>query len=145
MESIAKLIPDLGLWNFGNGISPSDWIFAEGRADQALSFCELLWPEISSFESYVLREPINMDNLRGWENGGRNRQQTELGMNAYLIEDIFPQDSTAVELKGKQIACLANFMVEMLTAKLAITFPDRSFSVVVIDDDDDFGVSFYQC
>ncbi|WP_448663197.1 hypothetical protein ACG3SL_00525 [Sphingomonas sp. CJ20] len=144
MAITAKLIPELDLWNFCKGISPSDWIYGEGRADHALGFCAMLWPEVSIFERYVLREPINVEHLRGWENAGRDRTQIETAMNAYFLDNIFPGDVAQPELKEAQLARLAQNMVEMLTAKLTTRFPDRTFSAFVIDDGEDFAVSFHQ-
>ena len=65
-------------------------------------------------------------------------------MNAYQLEGIFPDDPTSSELKIAQVDCLAGVMVEMLWAKLTSAFPDCSFDVFVIDDGDDFCVSFHQ-
>ena len=104
----------------------------------------MLWPELVIFEHYVLRAPINIDHLRGWENGGRERQQIETAMNAYFLENIFPYDAAQSELKDQQVTHLAQMMVEMLTAKLNATFADRQFSVFLIDDGEDFAVSFHQ-
>ena len=66
MVTIPNLIPELALWNFGKGISPDDWIRGEGRADHALGLCAMLWPEISCVGPYILREPVNMEYLKGW-------------------------------------------------------------------------------
>jgi hypothetical protein len=140
-----ELIPELALWNDGAGIAAAEWICGEGRADHALGFCALFWPEIRRFEGYVLREPINEEHLRGWESSGtRSRQEIEAAMNAQFLEGVFPADPAPLPLMARQLDRLARIMVDMLTAKLAMAFPDSRFSVFVIDDGDDFAVSFHQ-
>ncbi len=64
-------------------------------------------------------------------------------MNAYLLDGIFPNDQADEILKATQSEYLATIMVEMLSAKLARTFPERRFSTFVLSGDD-FGVSFHQ-
>jgi len=39
MTNVSDFIPELAEWNNGQGITPSDWIWIEGRADHALGFC----------------------------------------------------------------------------------------------------------
>ena len=144
MTTIPDLIPELRLWNNGNGISPDGWIFIEGRADHALGFCSLLWPEFIEFDGYVLRAPIDVERLRGWESSGDlTRQQIEIAMNAYLLEGVFPQDQTDEVLKQAQCEHLTTIMVEMLEAKLARDFPKRRFSAFAMSGYD-FGVTFHQ-
>ena len=79
MTDFSKLIPELGGWNRGYGASPVDWISVEGRADHALGFCSLLWPDILLFEGYVLRGPLDISRLRGWERAGLFEDQGPVG------------------------------------------------------------------
>ena len=141
---LSELIPELALWNNGDGISPDAWIFIEGRTDHALGFCSFLWPEFVEFEGYVLRAPLDTARLRGWESSGKlARQQIETAMNAYLLEGVFPQDPADDALKVMQCDRLAIIMADMLGAKLGRDFPARRFSTFVMDGED-FGVSFHQ-
>jgi len=145
MESLLNLLPELAEWNDGDGIAPSDWILGVGRGSHALALCSLLWPEVAAFEGYVLRKPVNVDHLKGWEAGGRaSRQQIENAMNMLFLEDIFPDDQCESALKAAQTLRLAQIMVDMLSAKLAREFQSRRFKVFIIDDGDDFGVTFHQ-
>lgn len=142
--SVADLIPELGRWNNGQGISPDNWIGIEGRADHALAFCTLLWPEIVEFEGYVLRGPLDIERLRAWEHrGDLSRQQIETAMNAYLLDEVFPQDMADAALKSAQCDRLLTIMADMLEAKLTRDFPERVFSAFRLSGDD-FGVSFHQ-
>ena len=144
MTDASDLIPELARWNNGEGISPDTWIFIEGRADHGLGFCALVWPELVEFEDYVLRAPLDVERLRGWERvGGITRQQIEIAMNAYLLDVVFPQDETESVLKEAQCVHLANIMADMLGAKLAREFPERRFSAFAMSGDD-FGVTFHQ-
>ncbi len=84
-----------------------------------------------------------MERLRGWESGGCTHQQIETAMNAFLFDGIFPDDPTEDSLKDSQSERFATIMADMLSAKLVRDFPERRFSVFVMDGDD-FGVSFHQ-
>ncbi|EAT07382.1 hypothetical protein NYF14_17425 [Sphingobium sp. 10 DY56-G10] len=143
MTNVSHLIPQLAEWNNGQGITPADWIWIEGRADHALGFCSFFWPEFVSFEGYVLRGPLDVERLRGWENEGHTRQQIETAMNAFLLEGVFPNDPTESQLKETQADQLAKRMAAMLHAKLAHDFPERRFSAFTLEGED-FGVSFHQ-
>lgn len=141
--NVTALIPELARWN-DNGISPDDWIFIEGRADHALGFCSLLWPEFVEFEDYVLRAPVDVGRLRDWERAGdRSRRQIETAMNSHLLDGAFPQDGADEALKNAQSECLATIMADMLAAKLARDFPHRRFATFVLSGED-LGVSFHQ-
>ncbi|WP_199555996.1 hypothetical protein [Sandaracinobacteroides hominis] len=144
MTSVSPLIPELARWNNGKGIAPDSWIFVEGRADHALGFCSFLWPEFVKFEGYVLRSPLDVERLRGWERSGEHtRQQIETAMNAFLLEGAFPTDKAESELKEKQCERLAEIMADMLAAKLACDFPGLHFETFTMSGYD-FGVSFHQ-
>ena len=144
MLNLTDLIPELARWNDGTGISPDAWIFIEGRADQALAFTALVWPEFLEFEGYILRGPLDVERLRGWERAGDlSRQQIETAMNAYLLDGMFPQDTAAATLKEAQCQRLAAIMADMVSAKLARDFPERKCSAFVLSGVD-FGVSFHQ-
>ena len=143
MAPLFDLIPELALWNNGRGIAPDHWIFIEGQADHSLGFCALLWPDFVQFEGYVLRGPLDVARLRGWEGGGYKREQIETAMNVFLLEGIFPNDPTVSSLKEIQSERLATIMADMLAAKLARDFPEHRFATFVLNGDD-FGVSFHQ-
>lgn len=64
-------------------------------------------------------------------------------MNAYLLEGLFPDDTTAEQLKARQLERLAATMADMLSAKLARDFPARRLHAFVLDGED-FGISFHQ-
>jgi hypothetical protein len=143
MTHLADLLPALREWNDGAGISPEDWIFIEGRADHALGFCSMFWPEFVEFEGYVLRAPLDVARLRGWESAGHPKEALETAMNAFFFDDMFPDDQTEESLKSAQSERLATIMSDMLSAKLKRDFPERSFSTFVLEGDDS-GVSFHQ-
>lgn len=143
MMNVSELIPVLALWNNGAGIAPDSWIYINGRADHALGFCSLFWPEFVQFEGYVLRAPFDEARLRGWEASSYTRQQIETAMNAYLLDTIFSQDDTGERLKAAQKDRQVTIMADMLAAKLARDYPDRRFVAFAMQDDD-FGVSFHQ-
>ncbi|MET4899034.1 hypothetical protein RN629_18265, partial [Sphingomonadaceae bacterium jetA1] len=98
-------------------------------AKVVIAFCTLLWPEIVEFEGYVLRGPLDIERLRAWEHhGDLSRQQIETAMNAYLLDEVFPQDTADAALKSAQCDRLLTIMADMLEAKLTRDFPERVFS-----------------
>src|SRR3569832_735666 len=143
MTEVTDLLPELKKWNEGAGISPDAWIFIEGRADHALGFCSLFWPDFVQFEGYILRAPLDVERLRSWESAGHSKQQIETAMNAFLFDCMFPDDPAEPELKSAQLDRLATFMAEMLLAKLKRDFPEACFSAFVLEEAD-FGLSFHQ-
>jgi hypothetical protein len=143
MNDIPDLLPELSLWNEGAGIAPDAWIFIEGQADHALGFCSFLWPELTRFEGYVLRTPLDVARLRGWEKQGHTRQQIETAMNAFLLDGVFPLDATDAALKQARSERMAAIMADMLAAKLARDFPECRFAAFTLSGYD-FGVSFHQ-
>lgn len=143
MAEVIDVLPELRLWNEGTGISPDDWIYIEGRADHALGFCSLFWPEFEELDGYVLRAPLDVERLRSWERAGHSRQQVETAMNAFLFDYMFPDDGTELSLKEVQLKRLATIMADMLAAKLGRDFPGRQFSAFVLEGAD-FGLSFHQ-
>lgn len=143
MAKVTDLLPELRKWNEGAGISPDDWIYIEGRADHALGFCSLFWPEFVQFDGYVLRAPLDVERLRSWESAGHSRQQIETAMNAFLFDFMFSDDNTERELKSAQLRRLATIMADMLGAKLRREFPEFGFVTFVLEGAD-FGLSFHQ-
>lgn len=143
MAAVTDVLPDLRKWNAGAGISPEDWIYIEGRADHALGFCSLFWPEFAEVDEYILRAPVDVERLRSWERAGLSRQQVETAMNAVLYDHMFPDDETEPSVKSAQLKRLATIMSDMLMTKLNRDFPDRRFSAIVLEGAD-FGLSFHQ-
>jgi hypothetical protein len=139
-----NLLPELALWNGGAGIALDDWIYCVGRSDHALGYFALAWPEFEVFEGYVLRGPLDIERLRGWENASLERKQIEICMNMSALELAFPDEDADAQLKAARLKTFAVIISEIWGAKLRRDFPERSFSVVVIDNEDDFGVSFHQ-
>ena len=103
----------------------------------------MLWPELTLFEGYVLRTPLDVERLREWERTGCSRQQVETAMNAYFLNGMFPDDPTDEVLKDTQCEYLAMVMADMLSAKLTRQFPERRFAAFIMSGDD-FGICFHQ-
>lgn len=92
----------------------------------------------------MLRAPIDVERLRGWERGGHTREQIETAMNVSFLELVFPDEDDTDPLKAARLTSFAAIIADMWDAKLRRGFPARSFSAFVIDNEDDFGVSFHQ-
>jgi hypothetical protein len=140
----SDLLPELTTWNGGSGINAEDWILSIGRTSDALGYAALFWPDFVALEAFVLRGPVNVERLREWQTTDATAQQIEAAMNMLFLENVFPEDDASEHLREARVSHLAAQMAEMLSAKLEREFPDRKFSVLVIDDEDDFGVTFHQ-
>jgi len=137
-------MPSLAGWNAGVGIAPDDWIWIEGQAEQALGYCALFWPDIEVVEDFILRAPYHIDSLRKWQETGRSRKLIEKAMNFVSLEGAFTGIEQSGEQYEHQLKHISKLMADMWDAKLRRDFPDRDFSVIVVNRDDDFGVTFHQ-
>jgi hypothetical protein len=138
------LLPSLADWNDGRGVIPLDWIWTVGRAEHALGYCALFWPDFEIVDDFVIRTPFSADNLQGWRITGQSRRLIENAMNLCSLEGAFPDVEEHGDLYEAQLRHLGGVMADMWSAKLLRDFPDRKFAVHVVDDDDDFGVTFHQ-
>ena len=143
--SIPKhLMPSIADWNAGVGVAPSDWIWIVGRAEHALGYCALLWPDFETIDEFVLRVPFSNDRLRDWQKTRRSRRLIENAMNLVLLNGAFPDAEERGDLYEAQLKQIGKVMADMWEAKLKRDFPDREFAVIIVDDSDDFGVTFHQ-
>ncbi len=65
-------------------------------------------------------------------------------MNLVSLEGAFPAAEEQGDLSEAQLRQLGKVMAEMWEAKLNRDFPARKFAALIVDDDDDFGVTFHQ-
>ncbi|MBP2277756.1 MULTISPECIES: hypothetical protein [Sphingomonas] len=144
MPNIAALIPQLQTWNDGNGISPEDWLCGVARSDEAVAYTAFFWPKLVIHKDYVLRHDFSLKNLEINEAARSTRQQIEAMLNYNSLEHFFRGDGEVEAVADERARYVGAIMVDMLDAKLRRDMPGRQFRVALIDDDEDFAVTFWQ-
>jgi hypothetical protein len=144
MADMEALIPELQTWNDGSGISSVDWLSGVARSDEAVAYTALFWPKLVVHKDYVLRHDFSLENLAINEAGRSTRQQTEAMLNYNSLEHFFRGDREVEAVADERARYVGTMMADMLDAKLRRDMPDRQFQVELIDDDDDFAVTFWQ-
>lgn len=144
MATVAKLIPELQSWNEGTGVSPEAWLSGSARSDEAVAYTALFWPDIIIHKEYVLRRDFSLENLAVSEAAGSSRSQIEAMLNYNSLESFFRGEGEHEAVADARARYVGLVMVDMLDAKLHRDMPDRRFKVELIDDADDFAVTFWQ-
>lgn len=141
-----ELVPSIKDWPTWEDMTPADWAGAEGTYEHAIGYSFYFWPEFIAVGDYVLRaDPYEPENLRSWEKAtDNNRQAIEAVLNHVHICDLHSEG----EPSETQVRYLGRTLKEMLEAKLARDFPDRSFEVDFNDEPGldliDYQVTFWQ-
>jgi hypothetical protein len=139
----SPLVPALQSWNEGRGADLIDYLYSAARSDTAVAYAALLWPRIVRFEGYVLRAEFSEAHLRGWEGQGMSREQVESAVNFLPIGDMFmTEDHTP--LLERRLRFLGETLASTHNAKLQRDFSELHFEVRVVDDGDDYGITFFQ-
>lgn len=144
MTSMTTLIPELQTWNDGSGISPEGWLSGSARSDEAVAYTALFWPKLVIHKDYVLRHDFSRKNLEINEAAQATRSQIEAMLNYNSLEDYFRGEGEVQAVADERARYVGAMMVDMLDAKLRRDMPNREFRVELIDDDDDFAVTFWQ-
>lgn len=140
------LIPELGEWNNGDGISAQGWIESIGSYPLAVGYSLVFWPRFERFGRYVLREGFSERALRGFEaQAGSSRVSVEWVMNHLHLADIHVNAEAPTEA---QLRYLGRLLREIHAVKLGADFPDLRFEVEFNDepglDPIDYQLSFWQ-
>jgi hypothetical protein len=144
-QDFQELIPELRLWNNGDGISADGWISCSGTYPLAVGYSLIFWPRFVRFEGYVLRDGFSEESLRGFERQtGGHRAAIEQVMNHIHLADIHCQELSS----EAQLRYLGRVLRDIHEVKLRSDFPDLSFNVEFNDqpglDPLDYEVSFWQ-
>ncbi|HEX8667345.1 MAG TPA: hypothetical protein VF727_03125 [Allosphingosinicella sp.] len=140
------LIPELRLWNDGEGIPAGEWIGCVGTYPLAIGYSLIFWPRFVRFEEYVLREGFCEDALRAFEQQpGSTRTSVEWVMNHVHPIDIHCNEENVSEA---QLRYLGRVLKDIHEVKLRADFPDLRFTVEFNDeprlDPVDYQMSFWQ-
>ena len=146
-KEINKLIPELLLWNNGEGIDAEDWLSCMGNYELAVAYAEFFWPQFVEHDGCVFRGSVNEKNYRDWIVSTKSHKTSvEAVMNHVHILDIFPDVEKPPS--KEQIRYLGRKLKEMWKAKLLRDFPDKNITVSFHEDDSDdllnYEITFYQ-
>ncbi len=138
------LLPELTAWDHGKGVDPLSYLYTIAKSDAAVVYSSLFWPTFVVFDGYVIRDDVSVQLVRDWKKGSAaTRQQVEAAVNYLGIGDLFMNEEPS-ELLEQRIAFLGQAVAEIYKAKLARDFPERRFIVSVIDEEDEYAVTFCQ-
>ena len=142
-----KLIPELQLWNNGQGIDIESWLSCVGSYEHAVAYGRLFWPEFTIHDGCVLFAGFNEESYRGFmESTNGHKRSVETVMNHRHILDLFPDVSE--DPSEELIVYLGRLLKDMWAAKLARDFPERRIIVSFPEDpgDDllDYEITFFQ-
>ncbi len=148
-KSAHDLIPELGQWNNGKGISIEGWISCIGNIRHAIGYSRLFWPNFVEHKGCIfLASHFDEAKFNDWaESTNWNLTAIESVINHLHILDLFPNDSEATK---EQIIYLGGNLKKMWEAKLAFDFPSAQISVIFDYDKDDpdgllgFEITFFQ-
>jgi hypothetical protein len=124
----SKLIPELGQWNNGDGISVEAWINCMGSFELAIGFSVLFWPYFVEHEGCVFFGGFSEESYRGFMQAcGGDRRRVEAVMNHRHLSDLFckPEDSATEQ----QLLYLGRVLKDIWQTKLTRDFPERKFVV----------------
>ena len=144
---LAELVPEIGLWNNGCGISLDLWIRCVANIEHAIGFGELFWPDFVEHDGCVLFAGFSEESFLGFmRQTGGDRRRVEVVMNHRHILDLFGgHDSSPTR---SQIVYLGRLLKEMWSAKLQRDFLGKrcvvSFSDEPSEDLLGYEVTFFQ-
>jgi hypothetical protein len=146
-EEMNKLIPELPLWNNGDGIDIEGWVSCMGNYEFAVAYGEFFWPRFVEHDGCIFRGEAHEKTYRDWIDHTRgDKTGVESVMNHVHIMDIFPNVETPPS--KEQIIFIGKKLKEMWEAKLTRDFPDRTITVSFSEEDSDdlldYVVTFYQ-
>jgi len=143
MVDFKKLIPELAEWNNGDEIDIENWIDCIGNFKHAIAYSTIFWPDFIEFEDCVFKaQHFNEANVLNWlKHTSGDKQATEKVVNHLHLDDLFPN---AEDTTDEQEEYLANIIKEMWEMKLERDFPNRNFEVILINDEFELQITFYQ-
>src|SRR6266496_1283812 len=146
-KTFADLIPELKLWNHGQGIDIDAWIACIGNFEQAIGYSRLFWPDFVEHDGCVLAAGFSEESYRGFmaQTGG-NKRAVESVMNHRHIVDLFGDPK--LRPTREQVVYLGRILKDLWSAKLRRDFPTRSITVSFregeYEDLTDYEITFFQ-
>jgi hypothetical protein len=140
-----ELLPELQAWNEGKAVGPLDYVYGVTTPEMLLACCALFWPEFVEFGGYILRRGFSIENLRAWERSpAATKRQTEAAVNYLGIGDLFPSEEQESDLTRARLEYLGGVLCDAYSAKLERDFPERTFKVEMIENEDEYALTFFQ-
>lgn len=129
-----ELIPELKAWDDHNGdeTTPVEWGNAMGNYSFAIAYASLIWPEFVEQDGMVFRERVTAEQAQQWMSQFNDKKTIEAMVNHFHILDI-QHPGAWQEVSETQVRFLGETLRDAWTAKLAIDFPTKTFTVEFIE------------
>lgn len=135
--------PAFQRWNAGVPRNQqNDWQSYQAylrRVDQFLGSLELLWPEFTIQDGFVLRVNNIPHNWQLFMNQAQEArwspEDIEYVINHIHLYDVFMNDPDRDQIDITVFSALADAIAEMWKCRLNSLFPDRQFMVIINDRD----------
>lgn len=119
------------------------WLIKDKKIETSdlFNFAELFWPTFLQINNFVfLKEKFKEEYYQRLQN--EKNQRIEYWLNFLTLEDFFSDLSDGDE----QATIFCKILVETWKAKLERDFPDLTFTVKFLSDEEngDYGLTFYQ-
>jgi hypothetical protein len=90
-ENLNELIPELPLWNNGDGIDVEGWLSCMGNYEFAIAYAQFFWPEFIEHDGCLFRGSVHEKPYQNWVDSTKGKKTSiEAVMNHVHILDIFP-------------------------------------------------------
>ena len=130
-DDVIELIPEMTDWQDAV-MEPRFFAGVHGNLSLAVSYSFLFWPSFVQIGEYVVREGTTVDEIRAWEDPGRDARDIEAVLNHIHIGDIhFAEGPPETE---PQLRHLGRVLTEIHRVKLARDFPQFEFEVDFNDE-----------
>lgn len=132
-------------WKQANGddFSLWDYLSRASRAEVAIAFTKLFWPDFIEHEGGVfLSEAFNVELYQQWKaHLGNDLVAIERVINHQHLDDIL---SGADKVGIKNLFYLGEVLVQMWESRLKSLYPDKDFEVICNQDENTVVVTFNQ-
>ena len=132
--SYYKLIPELEAWDCHNGgeITPEEWASCMGSYSLAIAYASLIWPQFVEHDGMVFRERVTAEQAQQWMTQFNDKKGIEALVNHLHILDI-QNPGDWQDVNETQVRFLDQTLRDAWAAKLAIDFPNKTFTVEFIE------------
>ena len=134
-----ELVPELRECDAHNGgdMSPESWAYSVGTYSLAVGYANLIWPKFIEIQGMIFRDDVSEEDVVAWlASASDNKKSVESMLNHLHIQDI-QHPGIWTNATTTQIRYLGETFRASWSAKLALDFPNRRFSVEYFDSDTD--------
>lgn len=128
-DKLSELVPELGEWNSGAGITLDQWFDHIARSDHALAYLTFFWPSFVLIDEGIFRIGTTPLDVKHWKDSlGDDVAAIERVLNHVHLDDIFNDESNDDHVVHRK-SILGQALREIYETKLRQDFPDRGFEL----------------